>query len=112
MKNIVPRRRIVPGWPAFSTWVILVLWLFPCGLASAQFLYTTNSGTITITGYDGPGGWVIVPDTIGGLPVSSIADAAKGWRIEELHTEEGRLDEVFRNITMPDTAAEAGAKAS
>src|SRR5437667_7523610 len=76
MKNIVPRRRIVPGWPAFSTWVILVLWLFPCGLASAQFLYTTNSGTITITGYDGPGGWVIVPDTIGGLPVSSIADAA------------------------------------
>jgi ABC-2 type transport system ATP-binding protein len=36
---------------------------------------------------------------------SSIADAAQGWRIEELHTEEGRLDEVFRSITMPDTAA-------
>ena len=29
----------------------------------------------------------------------------QGWRIEELHTEEGRLDEVFRSITMPDTAA-------
>ncbi|MDB6023750.1 MAG: transporter related-protein [Pedosphaera sp.] len=38
----------------------------------------------------------------------SIADAAQGWRIEELHTEEGRLDEVFRNITMPDTAKEEG----
>jgi ABC-2 type transport system ATP-binding protein len=25
------------------------------------------------------------------------------WKIEELHTEEGRLDEVFRNITLPDT---------
>jgi len=28
------------------------------------------------------------------------------WKIEELHTEEGRLDEVFRSITMPDTVRE------
>src|SRR5438046_1056455 len=35
----------------------------------------------------------------------SIAEAAQGWHIEELHTEEGRLDEVFRSITMPDTIA-------
>jgi ABC-2 type transport system ATP-binding protein len=28
------------------------------------------------------------------------------WRLGELHTEEGRLDEVFRNITLPDTTAE------
>ena len=27
----------------------------------------------------------------------------ENWRVEELHTEEGRLDEVFRNITLPDT---------
>ena len=26
-----------------------------------------------------------------------------GWRIEQLQTEEGRLDEVFRSLTMPDT---------
>jgi ABC-2 type transport system ATP-binding protein len=39
----------------------------------------------------------------GGL-AAHIADAAQGWHIEELHTEEGRLDEVFRSITMPDTA--------
>jgi ABC-2 type transport system ATP-binding protein len=25
------------------------------------------------------------------------------WQIEELHTEEGRLDEVFRSITLPET---------
>ena len=25
------------------------------------------------------------------------------WQIEELHTEEGRLDEVFRTITLPET---------
>jgi ABC-2 type transport system ATP-binding protein len=30
--------------------------------------------------------------------------AAEKWRVDELHTEEGRLDEVFRSITMPDTA--------
>lgn len=42
---------------------------------------------------------------VNGSLASSIADAAQGWRIIELHTEEGRLDEVFRSITMPDTAA-------
>ena len=26
------------------------------------------------------------------------------WPIQELHTEEGRLDEVFRSITLSDTA--------
>jgi len=39
-----------------------------------------------------------------GALARSIAEAAQGWRIEELHTEEGRLDDVFRSITMPDTA--------
>ena len=28
---------------------------------------------------------------------------AERWTIEELHTEEGRLDEVFRSITRPET---------
>ena len=30
----------------------------------------------------------------------------EGWKIEELHTEEGRLDEVFRTITLSDTVKE------
>jgi len=46
-------------------------------------------------------------NNLNGSLATSIADAAQGWRIEELHTEEGRLDEVFRSITMPDTAASA-----
>ena len=35
----------------------------------------------------------------------SVAELAAGqrWRVEELHTEEGRLDEVFRSITWSDT---------
>jgi ABC-2 type transport system ATP-binding protein len=50
----------------------------------------------------------VFPKTeVNGALATSIADAAQGWHIEELHTEEGRLDEVFRNITMPDTAAAA-----
>jgi len=43
---------------------------------------------------------------LNGALASSIADAAQGWRIEEMHTEEGRLDDVFRSITMPDTVAQ------
>lgn len=33
----------------------------------------------------------------------SVLAAASVWQVEELHTEEGRLDEVFRGITLPDT---------
>jgi len=35
-----------------------------------------------------------------------VLEATRGWQVEELHTEEGRLDDVFRSITMPDTAKE------
>ena len=37
--------------------------------------------------------------------ISEVA-AREHWRIEELHTEEGRLDEVFRSITRPETQRE------
>jgi ABC-2 type transport system ATP-binding protein len=37
--------------------------------------------------------------------VRSILEAVNGWPVEELQTEEGRLDDVFRSITMPETTA-------
>src|SRR5437899_1184390 len=47
--------------------------LFPT-VVQAQFNYVITANlTITITGYSGPGGTVIVPDVINGLPVTSIA---------------------------------------
>jgi ABC-2 type transport system ATP-binding protein len=36
----------------------------------------------------------------------NVLIAAGAWQVEELHTEEGRLDEVFRSITLPDTGKE------
>jgi ABC-2 type transport system ATP-binding protein len=30
----------------------------------------------------------------------------EGWKVEELHTEEGRLDEVFRSITWSETSSQ------
>jgi ABC-2 type transport system ATP-binding protein len=35
--------------------------------------------------------------------VRNVLTAVNGWKVEELRTEEGRLDEVFRSITLPDT---------
>jgi hypothetical protein len=37
-----------------------------------DFNYRTNGGSISITGYKGPGGVVIIPDSISGLPVTSV----------------------------------------
>lgn len=31
----------------------------------------------------------------------------ENWRLDEIHVEEGRLDEVFRSITLPDTIQKA-----
>ncbi|MGA2750844.1 MAG: leucine-rich repeat protein, partial [Verrucomicrobiota bacterium] len=42
----------------------------------SEFTYTTNAAAITITGYFGPGGTVIIPATINGLPVTSIGSNA------------------------------------
>lgn len=48
------------------------------------------------------------PDTVNGELARQVAEVAQRekWRLEELHTEEGRLDEVFRSITLPETVKE------
>ena len=45
-------------------------------------------------------------DSRNGALARGVAELAakQAWKIEELHTEEGRLDEVFRSITWSDTA--------
>jgi ABC-2 type transport system ATP-binding protein len=49
----------------------------------------------------------VFPRTAGDSDLTrEVIAATNGWQISELRTEEGRLDEVFYNITMPDTRSE------
>jgi hypothetical protein len=60
------------GWGPTFGGCPTALWFPP----SSEYLYTTTDGTITITGYTGPGGDVTIPDTINGLPVTGVGDSA------------------------------------
>jgi len=57
---------------------LLLLLTLPVGV-QAQFTYTINNGAVTITGYTGPGGAVIIPSGTNGLPVTSIGDNALAY---------------------------------
>ncbi len=62
-----------------STALALLLLLALPLIVEAQFLFTTNNGSITITGYTEPGGpvgAVTIPDTIDGWPVTTIGAGA------------------------------------
>jgi hypothetical protein len=57
--------------------VVTLLLLFAISAtAQPQFSYTNDNGRITITKYTGPGGAVIIPDMIDGLPVTRIGGSA------------------------------------
>jgi hypothetical protein len=51
--------------------VLLLLLMLPI-IVQAQYDYTTNNGTITITRYTGSGGAVTIPGTMNGLPVTTL----------------------------------------
>ena len=78
--------RIVRSRFAFGFPVLLFL---VASVAQAQFTYTTNNGTITITRYTGPADSIFVPAAINGLPVTGIAQYAfsygyYGWNLTHL----------------------------
>ena len=58
---------------------LLLLLTLPA-VVQAQFTFTTNNGTIKITGYTGPGGDVVIPDNTNGYPVTSVANYAFSFR--------------------------------
>lgn len=68
------------------------------GTARAEVL-AERDGTVEVRVY---------PDKSGarGSLTRDVAELAaqQQWQVAEIHTEEGRLDEVFRSITLPDTA--------
>ncbi|MGH7870463.1 MAG: leucine-rich repeat domain-containing protein [Candidatus Dormibacteraceae bacterium] len=56
--------------------IVLPLCLALPSVMEAQFTYTTNDRTIIITGHDCSGVAVAIPETINGLPVTSIGTRA------------------------------------
>ena len=54
---------------------LLLLLALPAAL-KAQFAYEVTNGTVTIAGYSGPGGVVVIPSAVNGVPVVGIGDNA------------------------------------
>lgn len=82
-------------------------WLFLCGwlllattaAVQAQFTFTTNNGTITITGHAGTDRAVDIPSTITDLPVTTIGD----------FTFDGDIN--LASVTIPNTVTIIGMNA-
>ena len=77
---------------------LLMLLALPAAL-EAQFTFTTNSGTITITKYTGSGGAVVIPGTTNGLQVISIGNNAF------------KNCSSLSNVTIPDSVTSIGSSA-
>ena len=61
-----------------------------------DFTYTNTNGTVTITGYTGPGGVVTIPSSIDGRAVTSIGDGAFSGV------------SVLTGVTIPDSVTNLG----
>jgi hypothetical protein len=68
-------------------------------VASSPFTYTNNGTGLTITGYTGTGGNVVIPATIGGLPVTQIGNEAFKGKTS------------ITGITLPDSVTTIGYEA-
>jgi len=83
------------GWEPMFDGHPVVLWNPP-----VPFNYMTNNGTITITGYTGPGGVAVaIPSTINFLPVTSIRHGAF-------------VDCTFISVTIPNSVTSINNDAS
>src|SRR5712675_1367782 len=78
--------------------LLLFLWALPFA-AKAQFTFITNGNAITITGYTGTNGNVVIPDIISGLPVTSIRSSAFEYK------------NILTNITIPGSITNIGGSA-
>jgi hypothetical protein len=80
-------------------WLVWQMLLLPA-IAHAQFTFITNdNGTITITGYTGPGGSVVIPDSTNGCAVTAIGDNAF------------QTNNAITNVSIPDSIINIGSYA-
>lgn len=69
-------RTIMKSSILFGSCFGLAALLLTSSVQGQDYEYWTHDGAITITRYNGPGGNVIIPDTINGLPVTLIGSSA------------------------------------
>ena len=82
---------------ALYSWLSLVLLMMTIPtVVQAQFVYTTNSGAITITGYTGTATTLTIPSVTNGYPVTSIGDWAFSYCTS------------LTNITIPNSVTRIG----
>ena len=112
----LPRSQALKGAGRLGMSALLFLTLPLAG--QAQFNYTSDNGTVTITGYTGPGGAVTIPGTIAGMAVALIGDSAfSGAGLTEVGIPEGVTgigDSAFSacwgltSVSIPDSVASIG----
>lgn len=66
---------------------------------SGDYFYSVIGNSVQITAYTGTGGAIVIPDTLGGLPVTSIGDNVFGGL------------ESLRSVIIPDSVTSIGANA-
>src|ERR1039458_9581299 len=92
--------RVKPNLQTVTTILAALLLLCaPTALQADDYTSVTNNGTITITRSFGSDGQVTIPDTITGLPVSSIGTHAFGYCTS------------MTSVTIPNSVASIGYQA-
>ncbi len=97
--KIIPSNTVAGFSKTLWTIGLLPLWLFlelPTGVQAGDFQYTTNNGTISVTGYSGTGGVVTIVPSVDSLPVTSIGDWVFYWRTS------------LTSISLPDSLTNIG----
>ena len=84
-------------WRVQSPSVLVLVLLALPGVVQAQFTLATNNGTISIIHSSCVSGAVTIPDTINGLPVTSIGSSAFLWCSS------------MTSVTIPDSVTNIGA---
>ena len=80
----------------------------PLHLADAAGKLAALEGVLRVEPLDGALRAYPKDKTNAGVLAAAVVALAgrEGWRLDMVRTEEGQLDEVFRRITLPDTAKE------
>lgn len=104
--------------------VVVMTWPLLEYTRAQNFDYATTNGTVTITGYRGPGGAVTIPSQVNNLPVTVIGNwafaSAAGFSVTSLTIPEGVVTigsmafyycTGLRSVTMPSSLRSIGESA-